>query len=137
MSQENLEIVQRVYEVLAKGADEQAILGLIDAGLIDPEGVLDLSTAYPDGPVVRLQTLSEFLDDQPWGRSTRIEPESFRPAGGNRVLVFIRLHVIGTGSGVEVEGRAAHLLTLRHGRVVRTEAYTDRNKALDAAGLRD
>ena len=137
MSQENVKIAQRVYEVLAQGGDEQAILGLIDAGLVDPDGVLDLSTAYLDGPVVRLQTLSEFLDNQPWGRSTRLEPESFLPAGGNRVLVFVRLHAIGTGSGVEVEGRAAHLLTLRHGRVVRTEVYTDRSKALDAAGLRD
>ena len=40
-------------------------------------------------------------------------------------------------SGVEVEGRFAHLLTIREGRVFRTEAYTDRNKALEAAGLEE
>jgi hypothetical protein len=41
-------------------------------GLVNPDAELDLRTAYPDGPVVRLATLSEFLDTQPWGRSTRL-----------------------------------------------------------------
>lgn len=42
-----------------------------------------------------------------------------------------------TASGVGVEGRFAHLLSLRDGRVLRTEVYTDRSKALEAAGLEE
>jgi ketosteroid isomerase-like protein len=135
MSQQNLEIVRRVYEVLAGGVNEQAALTLLDEGLTDPDAELDLSTAYPDGPVVRVETWREFLDTQPWGRTTRFEPESFRAAGADRVLVFVRVHGIGGASGVEVEGRFAHLVTLRDKRVLRTEVYTDRSKALEAAGL--
>jgi ketosteroid isomerase-like protein len=86
---------------------------------------------------VRLATLSEFLDTQPWGRSTRLEPESFRAVGTERVLVFLRLRGIGTGSGVEVEAPIAHLLTLRDRQVVRLASYIDRRKALEAAGLRE
>jgi ketosteroid isomerase-like protein len=135
MSQANVEIVRRVYDVLADGVDEQAFRTLIELGLADPDAELDLSTAYPDGPIVRLETMSQFFDSQPWGRSTRFEPESFQEAGADRVLVFVRLHGIGTGSGVEVQAPGAHLLTLRDKRVVRTESYTDRDKALEAAGL--
>jgi ketosteroid isomerase-like protein len=135
MSQENVEIVKRVYEVLAQGVDEHALRSLVAAGLASPDAELDLSTAYPDGPVVRMATLSEFFASLPWGNSTRFEPESFRAVGSDRVLVFIRAHGTGTGSGVEVEARGAHLITMRDGRVVRTESYTDRAKALAAAGL--
>ena len=53
------------------------------------------------------------------------------------MLVLIRLHGVGTGSGVEVEARAAHLLTLRDRRIIRSEVYTHRSKALEAAGLRE
>ena len=137
MSQENVEVAERIYEVLAQGVDEQALRSLVAAGLADPDAELDLSTAYPDGPVVRMATLSEFFVSLPWGDSTRFEPESFRAVGSDRVLVFIRARGTGAGSGIAVEARGAHLLTLREGRVVRTESYTDRDKALAAAGLRE
>jgi ketosteroid isomerase-like protein len=135
MSQENAELVRRVYEVMAEGVDEKAFGRLIETGLVDPDAELDLSTAYPDGPVVRRENVTEFLDTQPWGRSGRFEAESFRAVGADRVLAFVRLRGRGTGSGVEVEGRLAHLIRIRGGRVVRTEVYTDRDEALQAAGL--
>jgi ketosteroid isomerase-like protein len=134
---ENLRIARRVYEVLAGGLNEQTALALVEEGVFDPDGELDLSTAYADGPVVRVETISEFLDTQPWGRTTTFEPESFRAVSGDRVLVFVRVHGIGVGSGVEVEGRFAHLLTIRDGRILRTEVYTDRSRALEAAGLEE
>jgi ketosteroid isomerase-like protein len=139
MSQENVEVVRRLYEQLAvAGAiNEQALLSLTEAGVLDPDAVLDLSTAYPGGPVVSVEAMSESFDTQPWGRSIRLEPESVRAVGSDRVLVFIRLHAIGTGSGVEVEGRTVHLVTLRDNRVVRTQVYTDRSQALEAVGLRE
>ena len=137
MSEENVEIVRRAYEILADGFDEETVRTLMAGGLVNPDAELDLRTAYPDGPVVRLDTLSEFFDTQPWGRSTRFEPGSFRAVDTERVLVFVRLRGIGTGSGVEVEAPIAHLLTLRDGQVVRVASYVDRRKALDAAGLRE
>jgi ketosteroid isomerase-like protein len=137
MSEENVEIVRRVYEIIADGFNEETVRAAIANGLVNPDAELDLRTAYSDGPVVRLATLSEFLDTQPWGRSTRFEPESFRAVGTERVLVFLRLRGIGTGSGVEVEAPIAHLVTLRDGQVVRLASYIDRRNALEAAGLRE
>jgi ketosteroid isomerase-like protein len=137
MSRENVEIVRRVYGILADGFDEETVRAAIASGVVHPDAELDLRTAYSDGPVVRLATLSEFLDTQPWGRSTRFEPESFRAVGTERVLVFLRLRGIGTGSGVEVEAPIAHLLTLRDGQVVRVASYINHRKALEAAGLRE
>jgi ketosteroid isomerase-like protein len=136
MSEENVEIARRIYEVFEEqGANEKAVFGLIEAGLMDPDVELDLQNAYPDGGVVRLATMSEYLDTQPWGRSIRFEPESLQAVGADQVLVFVRLRVVGTGSGIEVGGRTAHLTTLREKRVVRVEVFTDRRKALEAAGL--
>jgi ketosteroid isomerase-like protein len=136
MSRENVEVARRIYEAFDRqGATEEAVFGLIEAGLMDPDVELDLRTAYPDGQVVRLATMSEYLDTEPWGRSIRFKPESFRDVDADRVLVFVRLRVVGAESGIEVAGRTAHLLTLREQRLVRTEVFTDRGMALDAAGL--
>jgi ketosteroid isomerase-like protein len=138
MSQENVEIAQRIYEILAEqGVNEQAFLAMIDAGLVEPDAELDFRTAYPDGEVWRFEGIGKFFDSQPWGRSMRFEAESFKAVGDDRVLVFVRAHGVGGGSGVEVEGRFAHLGTFRGSRLVRTAVYTDRSKALEAAGLRE
>jgi ketosteroid isomerase-like protein len=136
MSQENLEIARRVYEMLAEqGVNERAVLAVIEAGLVEPDAELDFRPAYPDGEVWRMEEMGKFFDSQPWGRSMRFEAESFRGAGDDRVLVFVRAHGVGGGSGLEVMGSFAHLGTIRGNRLVRIEVYTDRNKALEAAGL--
>ena len=121
--------------MFAKGVDERAVTSLVESGLADPDGEIDFRTAYPDGQVLRLAGMTEFFDTQPWGRSLRFEAESINAAGTDRVLVFVRVRGVGSGSGVEIEGRLAHLITIRENRLARTEVYTDRDKALKAAGL--
>ena len=71
MSEENLETVRRIYETFADGFNEETVRTAIASGLVNPAVEVDLRTAYPDGPVVRFATLSDFLDTQPWGRSIR------------------------------------------------------------------
>jgi ketosteroid isomerase-like protein len=135
MSQENVEIVRRIHEAFAEGVNERAINGLLDAGLIAPDGEIDFRNAYPDGGVVRLATMAQF-DTEPWGGSMRFDVESIRAAGDDRVLALVRAHAVESESGIEVEARVAHLITLRGGQLVRIEIYTDRAEALEAAGLR-
>jgi ketosteroid isomerase-like protein len=138
MSEGNVEVVRRTYEVFEEqGANEQAVFAMIEAGLMDPDVEVDFRNAYPDGGVVRLATMSEYLETEPWGRSIRFEPESIRAVGADQVLTFVRLRVVGAESGIEVLGRTAHLATLRERRVIRVEIFTDRRKALEAAGLRE
>ena len=92
MSEENVEIARRIYEVFEEqGVNEESVFGLIEAGLMDPDVEVDFQNAHPDGGVVGLATMSEYLDTQPWGRSIRFEPESLRAVGADQVLVFVRL----------------------------------------------
>jgi ketosteroid isomerase-like protein len=75
------------------------------------------------------------FETEPWGGSMRFDVESIRAAGDDRVLALVRAHAVESESGIEVEARVAHLITLRGGQLVRIEIYTDRAKALEAAGL--
>jgi ketosteroid isomerase-like protein len=63
----------------------------------------------------------------------RNEPE--RIIASERVVAFVRVCGTGKESGVEVEGRIAHLYTFRGDKVVKVESYEDRDEALRAAGI--
>jgi hypothetical protein len=63
------------------------------------------------------------------------EPERFVDVDDERVLVLVRVHATGTGSGVPVDLRNAHEFTIRDGVLVRFKVYGDRDEALADAGL--
>jgi ketosteroid isomerase-like protein len=70
-------------------------------------------------------------------RLRRTGPEEFRDFG-DRVLVLGTWLARGRASGVELDSApAAWVLELRHGKIVRSETFTDRAQALDAVGLRE
>jgi hypothetical protein len=88
MSEKNVEIVRRIHEALAEGVNERSINGLLDAGLIAPDGEIDFRNAYPDGGVVRLATMAQF-ETEPrgtnrcvlrWSRLGRRAPTGFWPS---------------------------------------------------------
>ncbi len=60
-----------------------------------------------------------------------IEAEDFS-SQGDHVLVAMRQRARGRGSGVEVEERLYQLFTLRDGKVIRFEEYSDEADALKA-----
>lgn len=53
----------------------------------------------------------------------------------DHVLVLLNLHTRGKGSGVEVDIRIAHLLTVRDDLIARGRVYTNPDEAREAAGL--
>ena len=130
MSQENVEIVRDVY------AEER---GLTDGagGKVAPDAEFDFSATYPDTPVLRgIEELRRFRDSGPWGGSPiHFEPERFIDVDDERVLVFVRVSATGTGSGVHVDNRVAHEVTLRDRLVVRVRVFADQKQALQAVGL--
>jgi ketosteroid isomerase-like protein len=73
-----------------------------------------------------IENMREWLST--WERPLTIEAEDFIQAGA-RILVLIHWSGRGKGSGVEIEGRGAHLWTFREGRVVSHETYRDRDEA--------
>jgi ketosteroid isomerase-like protein len=63
-------------------------------------------------------------------------PEDFRDLGDDRLLALGTWRARGRTSGVELTSQpAAWLLEVRDRRVVRMQTFTDRDKALEAAGL--
>src|SRR5512132_1266324 len=130
MSGENVEIVRQIYadpDGLTAGA----------GGKVAPDAVFDFSAAFPDRPILKgVEALRRFRDTGPFGGSAiRFEPEKFLDVGDERVLVFVRGLATGGGSGAPVEIKAAHEITIRNQRLVRFKAYTNRDEALEAAGL--
>jgi ketosteroid isomerase-like protein len=82
-----------------------------------------------DGYVRRLREWVETFDD------FRFEPEEVIDLGGT-LLVTVRWSGHGSGSGVPMSGRLFQLLTQkRSGLVQKQEDFTDRDDAVEAAGL--
>ena len=56
---------------------------------------------------------------------------------GSRVLVIACFQGRGRGSGVRVEQRLYEVYALRNGSILRVDEFSDRDRALEAVGLRD
>jgi ketosteroid isomerase-like protein len=130
MSQENVEIVRRIY------ADPRGLTGAA-SGMVAPDAEFDFTAAYPDRPIMRgVEELRSFRESGPWsGSPIHFEPERFFDVDDERVLVFVRVSATGHASGAQVEIRVAHEITIRGERLVRFKVYGNRAEALEAAGL--
>jgi ketosteroid isomerase-like protein len=145
MSQENVEIVRRIYAALdvsvpgsvsRYGGLPESIEGLINPEIEwqGPREFPDLAeTVYGYEGMARYRAkLAEALDDY------RMAPERFIDARDDRVVVFSREEGRGKGSGAQVETHlTAHLWTLKDGKAVRMQSYWERADALEAVGLRE
>jgi ketosteroid isomerase-like protein len=143
MSQENVEIVRRIYAALdlsRRGSASTASVPTEPFGeLIDPEIEWLGPREFPDlaephygheGVQRYLAKVAEAIEDY------RMVPERFIDAGDDWVLVFSREGGRGLASGAEVETHlTGHLWTLKNGRAVRMQSYWERTDALDAVGL--
>ena len=131
MSQENVEVVRRGYEHYNRTGEP-------DYSVLDPEVVYDVSSRTFDPFVYHGHDgVREFLAliQEQWA-AFRLEPQEFVDAGDS-VVVSVRLVGVGKESGVETTANAAHLWTLRGGKIVRQTAFQTMDEALEAAGLRE
>ena len=128
MSEENIEIVRRVYESWAKG-------DFSNAEAYDPNVEFEMPD-WPEGASARgLEEMSRtwFQALNAW-EGFRSEPQEFI-ANGPHVLVRNRIVARGKGSGLDVDADTASLFTLEEGRVVRLALYWNLESAFEAAGL--
>jgi ketosteroid isomerase-like protein len=129
MSQENVEIVRRIFDAFSR-ADAQAALGEIDAE-VEWRAVEDTETQRGHEGVVRsLVGWFETWDDH------RLEAEEFIDLG-DQVLVVAHLWARGRESGAEIDDRYFQLWTIEGEKVVVFREYRDRAEALAAVGLSD
>ncbi len=134
MSRENVEIVRRIYAEWERGNFQEAL------SRFDPE--ITFETFMPDASenVVfhGIDEMASFTRDWfgQW-RRYRVTGDEFRAVGADQVFVAGRQAATGIHSGAEVESPGYTVWTLRSGKVVRLLAHYDRDKALEAAGLRE
>jgi ketosteroid isomerase-like protein len=122
--------VQRVessYEALNRGDIDGTV-----AVLHDDAKWVEHSDLPEAGTYEGVATIRSFLEHymESWEDfNQEIEDKIVR---GPCVLLFIHLSARGTGSGIEVDSRYAHLWQLSEGGGARVDAYYDRDQALAA-----
>jgi ketosteroid isomerase-like protein len=135
MSQENVEVFRRAFEAFTRGGWEP-LFGTIWA----PEIVWDMSPAGIAGLGVYhgFDELRSFFEDwfstfpfDDWEQ----ELDDVIDCGDEVVVALTRQRGRGSASGASVELQYAQVITFREGKIVRSVVYTDRNQALEAAGL--
>jgi ketosteroid isomerase-like protein len=65
-----------------------------------------------------------------------VEPLEIQ-TNGDQAFVWVRFSGHGAESGVPIDMELAHAVTVKDGKVLRVEEYSDRQEALEAAGLRE
>lgn len=130
MSQDNIEIVRRVYAAWARG-DLPGPPALLDASIdyVNPPGAVEPGVRH--GQAAFSRAVKKTLEGwEVW----EMEPEEFRTFG-DLVAVAVRYRGRGRGSGLEVQGRESALWTIREGKVIRYEWFHEPLDAFQAAGL--
>lgn len=128
MAQRDIEILRQMYGEWARGDYSREIFAP-EVELV-VEGLLDMGTVR--GRDAAVEAMREWLSQ--WERPLVIVADEFIEAG-DEVVVLMRWHGRGKGSGVEVDGQGAHVWWLRDGKAIRWRVYRDRDEALAAAGL--
>jgi ketosteroid isomerase-like protein len=128
MSEENVEIVRRFADAYVRGDVDGAL------ALFDPQIVFK---RFEEAAVVGHEAARASLGrwEADWKNLETI-PEDFIDAG-DQILVPVLFRGRGQGSGVEVEGRYYEVVTVRDGRIVHWEEFSERSDALAAAGLEE
>jgi ketosteroid isomerase-like protein len=129
MSEENMEIVRRLYRAM----DARDVEAAAELAHPDTEWIPDRRVG--EGPVRGRENVIRFFTDRAeMFDEFRVETERFWETD-DRVLVFVRVTGRGAASGATFDIRICHLWTVRDRVVVRGEGYGNRDEALEAAGL--
>ena len=131
MSEENLELVRRVFDAFGRG-DSSAVLTYLS-----PEVVVRQTPPIPDARTYRghegfLQVISDWTEvfDE-----LEMTVEELVDAPGDRVVGRVHQQAHGAGSAAPVEFDTWFVFTVRLGTVVRLEMFSYEKEALEAAGL--
>jgi ketosteroid isomerase-like protein len=132
--------------------DESPQVGMVrasfkayDAG--DFDGLAELAHPdvevhdWPEAADPRVYRGASAIEDarEEWSKaweSVRAEPTDFVEAG-DRVFVVMRTIGRGRGSSIDVEMQTFGVYTFREGKIAKLQYFTDRESALEAAGLTD
>ena len=126
MSQENVKIVRRSFDAYRRGDLEAAL------SHAHPEIVW---SPAEEAPMRGLEAVRAYLArwERDWDE-LETTPKEFIDAG-DQIVATVHFRGRGRGSGAEVDATTYAVYTLRDGKMIGMEEFTERAKALDAAGL--
>jgi ketosteroid isomerase-like protein len=144
MSEENVEIVRRYYGVLDNVLErywaapdtqfsESPLVEEVLA-LLQPDAEWDAihrEKPYRGGEEA-LRGVEDWLEA---GEEWRVKVEDLTDAAEKRVLAVLRVSIRGRGSRVPIDQRIFTVLSVSEGRISAIADYTERQDALEAAGL--
>ncbi len=134
MSQENVEILRDAVVAFNRG-DLDTWLDEYWADDIDYRAVERIDDPGPihgkDGMRVYLQDWIDTFDE------FKVEPMELIDAGEEQVVAVFRNSGRAKLSGIETDLTFAVVYTVRDGKIARAREYWTKDKALEAAGLRD
>jgi uncharacterized protein len=129
MSEENVEVVRRLYKALGRddwdGVFRDAHPGIemtTQAGL--------MAGTFRGRDAIQRQIEDVRSPYDVWA----MEPDQFFE-GGDSVVAFVRITSRPKGGSVDMEVRVGHLWTIREGRIQALKTFPVREEALEAAGL--
>jgi ketosteroid isomerase-like protein len=130
MSQSDIEALRARYEAVSRG-DRAALYRDVHPGfaLRTPERGPNAGT-YLGG-----EEATRFMEDfwEPF-EEVIVEPQEFLERG-DRIVVLLLARQRPKGSSAFVESQVAMLWTMRNGKPIRGEMYSQREKALEALGV--
>jgi ketosteroid isomerase-like protein len=136
MSQENVDLVLRIFDQFSRGGPE----AMIDAGFWSPGIVWDFTpSGIPGLGVYRGHDEARSFFEEEWFgvfpfEDWEVEVEETIDRG-DRVIVIARQLGRGASSGATTGLEFAQTYSLRAGQIVRVETYLDRQKAIEAAAV--
>jgi ketosteroid isomerase-like protein len=136
MSPENVEIVRRIYDAVARRDS------VTPFELYAEDIVWDVSSWRPGALMTKTVYHGHEGVRQAWRESlsiwSEVDFEVYELVDrGDRVVAALREREIGRASGVPIETSHAAVWTLADGKVVRLQVFDDREQALEAAELRE
>lgn len=133
MSEENAEIIRRAAEASDRGDFDAVVADFApDFEYVSSGAIPGIEPLYrgPEGFKRFLHWLWDEFDEP------HVEVDELI-GNEDQVLLAERLRGRGKRSGAEASWFVWQVFTLRDGKVVRGQGFTDRTEALEAAGLRD
>ncbi|HZA59267.1 MAG TPA: nuclear transport factor 2 family protein [Solirubrobacterales bacterium] len=130
MSQEDVAIVERaVAAINQRDIDGYLACCTDDVELITP--LADIAGAYEGADGIR-RFFADIADANP---DFNLAFERLEAVGTDRVLAFMQLTGSGRASGIPTSAETGNVYDLVDGRIKRIRVFSDREEALEAAGL--
>jgi ketosteroid isomerase-like protein len=138
MPEDNVEVVQRMFEAFNAGWERGDPEALFDSGTVPDDLEFVVFPGLPghpasyrgrDGFMAFMRIWTEDFED--WS----MEYERLIEAPDNRVVALTLQRATGKGSGVPVELHFGQVFEIEGGRIIRMRNFPDFAQALEAAGL--